>query len=87
MKQSPDYLLRTVAGTQVLVPVGDATNRFIGMVTVNTTSAYLWEQLATEQTEETLVQALLSKYQVEEALAREDVKKFLATLTAIGALT
>ena len=78
MKQSPDYLLRTVAGTQVLVPVGDATNRFIGMVTVNTTSAYLWEQLATEQTEETLVQALLSKYQV---------KKFLATLTAIGALT
>lgn len=86
MKQSPNYLLRSVADSLVLVPVGEATEKFPGMISMNATSAFLWECLAAEQTENSLTQALLEKYEVVEEKAREDVKNFLKTLSAIGAV-
>ena len=87
MIRNPSYLLREVAGSQVLIPVGEATHEFPGMITVNATSAYLWECLATQQTKESLVAALLKRYDVPEQQAKEDVEKFLKTLLLIGAVT
>ena len=45
MKRSEDFLLRDVAGTLVIVPVGEAVSAFPGMITLNATAAYLWELL------------------------------------------
>lgn len=87
MIRNPDYILREVAGTRVLVPVGEATKNFPGMVTVNATSAFLWEQLETPQTVETLAAALMGRYDVAQAQATADAEKFLATLLQIGAVT
>ena len=86
MKQHPEFILREVAGSFVLVPVGESTRDFPGMVTMNPTSVYLWELLATQQTAETLVQALLDRYDVTEDQAKADVEKFLHTLTLVGAV-
>ncbi len=87
MIRNPDFILREVAGTQVLVPVGEATKNFPGMVTVNATSAFLWEQLETSQTAETLISALTERYNVSREQAAADVAKFLDTLLKIGAIT
>lgn len=86
MKRNPDFLLRNVADTLVLVPVGQATDAFAGMVTLNSTSAFLWEQLENTQTVDSLTQALLDRYDVAEEKAREDVEAFLAALTPTGAI-
>jgi len=86
MKQNPNYILRNVADSLVIVPTGEATKDFPGMITVNPTSQFLWEQLATDQTADSLVAALLSKYDVAEELARKDVETFLETMTLIGAV-
>lgn len=86
MKQNPNYLLRDVAGSLVLVPVGEATKDFPGMITVNATSAFLWERLAEPQTEENLVSALMAHYEVTAEQARADVSKFIKTLVTVGAL-
>jgi hypothetical protein len=86
MKQNPNYLLRNVAGSTVLVPVGEATKDFPGMITMNPTSTYLWEQLTEQKTEADLVQALLDRYEVTEAQAQKDVSEFVKTLTLIGAI-
>ncbi len=86
MKQNPDFLLRTVADTLVLVPVGEASRKFPGMISMNPTSAFLWERLAEDQTVDSLTRALLDKYDVNEEKAREDVQGFLRTLTAVEAV-
>lgn len=86
MKQNSNFLLRTVADSLVLVPVGEATEKFPGMISMNATGAFLWEQLADDQTEASLTQALLDKYEVSEEKARQDVQGFLKTLSAIGAV-
>lgn len=86
MKQSPDFLLRDVADSLVLVPVGAATERFPGMITLNETGKFLWDALETEQTLDSLIERLLEQYQVEQAQAREDVEAFLKKLCAVGAV-
>lgn len=86
MKQSPDFLLRDVAGSVVLVPVGAATERFPGMITLNETGKLLWEALAAEQTPETLTQMLLEQYEVTREQAHADVDAFLKKLSAVGAV-
>ena len=86
MKQSPDFLLRDVADSVVLVPVGVATERFPGMITLNETGKFLWETLETEQTLETLTQKLLEQYEVTSEQAKTDVEAFLKKLVAVGAV-
>ena len=86
MKRSSDFLLRDVAGTLVIVPVGAAVSAFPGMITLNATGAYLWELLETEQTVESLVEALCLRYEVDEVKARADVEAFVARLESTGAV-
>lgn len=86
MKRSSDFLLRDVAGTLVIVPVGAAVSAFPGMITLNATGAYIWEQLESEQTVDTLTDALVARYEVPAETARADVEAFLARLQPTGAL-
>ena len=86
MRQNPDFILRTVADSLVLVPVGEATEHFPGMARMNESSAFLWKLLTQEQTAESLTRALLEKYQVTEKTAQEYVRKFLKNLTTISAV-
>lgn len=86
MKRSKDFLLRDVAGALVIVPVGDAIAAFPGMITLNGTAAYLWELLETEQTAQSLTEALLARYEVDEEKAKADVEAFIKKLKPTGAL-
>jgi len=86
MKRNEDFLLRDVAGSLVIVPVGAAVTAFPGMITLNATAAYLWELLETEQTVDTLTAALMDRYEVEQTRAREDVVAFVERLKPTGAL-
>ena len=86
MKQSPEFLLRDVADSLVLVPVGAATERFPGMITLNETGKLLWEALETEQTVETLTAKLLEEYDVTREQAQTDVEAFVNKLTVVGAV-
>lgn len=86
IRRNPDFLLRDVAGTLVIVPVGAAVSAFPGMITVNSTGAYLWELLEKEQTEESLILALTQRYEVDAETAGADVSAFLKKLNPTGAL-
>lgn len=86
MKRSSSFLLQNVAGTVVVVPVGEATAKFPGMMRLNETGAYLWELLEQEQTVSTLVEALMTQYEIDEPTARTDVEAFLEKLRPTGAV-
>lgn len=86
MKRNDNFLLRDVAGTLVVVPVGAAVAAFPGMITLNPTGAYIWELLETEQTVQSLVDALVARYEVDEEKARTDVEGFIAKLEPTGAI-
>lgn len=72
-----DFVLREIVGESFLIPVGEISAKFNGMITLNGMSAFLWKNLENAITEEELVNAILEAYEVEEAQAKEDLKEFL----------
>ena len=86
MRRNPEFLLRNVAGSNVVVPVGKATLEFSGMITLNETGALLWELLETEQTVASLTAGITDRYEVTAAQAEADVLVFLDKLRPSGAL-
>lgn len=86
MIRNSNFLLQDVAGTQVIVPVGEAVTAFPGMITVNGTGAYIWQLLETEQTVQSLAEAMVTQYEVTEQQAMADVEAFLAQLQPTGAV-
>lgn len=81
MKIDKDFTIQKVGNSFVAVPVGETSKNFHGMVRLNATGAFLWGKLTeAEQTEESLVAALLEEYEVDEATARDDVQKLIASL-------
>ena len=86
MKRNPDFLIKNVAGKQVLVPVGQAAVSFPGMVTVNDTGKYIWELLETEQTLDSVAEAIACRYDVPLSMALEDAGLFLDRLMSVKAI-
>ena len=86
MRQNENYLLKHVAQSAVLVPVGQAAVDFPGMISLNGTGELLWELLAVEQSEESLRQALQERFDAPPQKIAADVETFLRRLRLAGAL-
>ena len=86
MKRNPDFLMREVAGTMLVVPVGTATESFEGMIALNDSGAFLWQLLEQEQTLDSLTAALVAEYEVSEEVARTDAESFVNRLISTGAI-
>jgi len=79
MKIKEGYVLKEVAGNNIVVNVGGSVD-FNGMITLNETGALLWRTLEQNADEKTLVQALLEEYDIDEQTAQTDVKRFINKL-------
>ena len=84
MKLKKDYVLRQVADTYVVLPLGAETVAFDGMLKLNESGALLWKALEQGADEDALVAVLTAEYAVSEDLARTDVKAFLNNLIQSG---
>lgn len=86
MKINKEYVLREIAGDYIIIPVGKTVLEFNGLITVNEVGVFLWKMLQEEVTMDDLVKAVLSEYEVEEEVARKDIRKFLEELVKGGIL-
>jgi len=84
MKIKKGFVLRVVGGENVVVPVGEMSKIFHGMINLNETGAFMWKFFSEEHTLEEGVQALCGEYDVEEERARIDVQKFMDTVLKNG---
>ena len=86
MHIASNFLLKELDGQYLMIPVGKIDADFNELITVNEIGMFLWEELQEERTEEELVQRILEEYEVEEDVAREDVRDFIELLQEGGAL-
>lgn len=84
MKIKKGYILREVAGSNVVLPVGEATIDFNGMASLNETGAFLFEKMKEDITEKALVEVLLETYEIDEATAKKDVEIFVSKIREAG---
>ena len=86
MKAKSGFVLRNIAGEQILMPTGDNIGKFKGTVLLNDVSAFVWEKLQNPMSKEDLLQAIVDNYEVEEAVAAKDLDDLLATLDGFGVI-
>lgn len=84
MKIKDGYLLREVAGSNIVVPIGEGEMDFSGVITLNDVGAFLWKNLEEDVTEEELVQRVLKEYDIDEETARKDVAEYMTSLKGAG---
>ena len=77
MKIKDGFILRNVADSYVVVPVGQATLDFNGMMSLNETGAFLFRHMIEGTTKEELVDALTKEYDVNKETAINDVERFI----------
>lgn len=80
MKIKDGFILREVAGSYLVVAVGDAVKNFQGIINLNETGAFLWKNAEKELDKDKMVEALLSEYDVEKDVAEKDVEAFISKL-------
>lgn len=78
MKLKEGFMLKEVAGSYIVIPVGQLD--FTAMITVNETGAFLWEQLMDGATPEELTANMVREYDIDEATAKRDIDGFLKIL-------
>ena len=79
MKIRDTFILRSIAGENIVVSVGNEVN-FNSIITLNETGKFLWENLTSDNTADGLVNALLSEYDVDKETAERDVAAFIEKL-------
>jgi hypothetical protein len=84
MKIKSGFIVRNVGGENIAVPVGERAKTFKGMIKLNGTGFFLWNFFCQDNTEDAAVKALCQEYDVEESVARKDVKTFMDNLITNG---
>ena len=86
MKIAEGFLLRKIVDDWIVVFVGENTVKKHSILSLNESSALLWESLETGSDEDALTAVLCGTYLVDEETARMGVLKFLHTLDEMGIL-
>ncbi len=85
MKISDGYILRTVAGKNIVVSVG-ADTAFSGMLTLNETGVFFWNLLSKDTTKEEMIEKVISEYDIDRDTVSADIDNFLSNLKEKGIL-
>ena len=86
MKIKKDFMIREVAGTSIVVPVGEASLNFNGLITLNETGTFLFKILKDGATKDELLEKLLAEYEIDEDTAKKDIDKFIDKLSGADLL-
>lgn len=86
MKIKEGFILKEVADSYIVVPVGDNLVDFSAMVTVNEVGSFIWQKLSVGSDIEELIKAITLEYEVDQATATTDVNEFIDKLKEINVL-
>ena len=80
MRLISGFCVRKVLDETIAIPTREAAHELSGLASMNETGEFLFELLQTEQTVDSLVEALMENYEVEKETAKKDVEIFLGVL-------
>lgn len=82
MKTSPDVLVAHLAGEAVLLNLADKS-----YYRLNETAAAIWASLESGESRDSILEHLLSRYEVNEGVARDELDRTLSEFVARGFVT
>lgn len=89
MKLKSGYLLRTVADTNIVVPIAERVIEFKGMMTLNDVAASVWEFMKSQDRDyeyNEILEFVLSEFDIDKETAEKDLKNLLEKMETNGVL-
>ena len=80
MEIKDGFVLKELAGSYMVVPLGSQVINFSSIIKLTESGAFLWRLLSDDKTVDELIDAMLSEYDVDETKARVDIEKFIKKL-------
>lgn len=80
MKIVKEFVLREIAGEAILVPTGETSQEFNGMINLSATAQFIWENLEKVDSLDELVDKILEEFEVDRETARNDAFRFVGGL-------
>lgn len=77
MKIKEGLVMREVAGRAVVIPVGEASKDFKGMIKLNKTGQAVWEGVDQGLSKDQIVEGIIDRFEVDGQTARQDVDAFI----------
>ncbi len=84
MRIKSGFVLREVAGQNMVIATGEASKDFHGMIKLNSTGKEIWQGLQEGLTETEIVKKLQEVYEVEETQALQDIEEFIGQMLEMG---
>ena len=84
MKTNKNFILRNIAGDNILVATGEAAQSFNGMITMNEVASFIWSNIDECNTVDKLISSILDEFEIDEETARKDVGSFTNELIEMG---
>lgn len=85
MKIKQGFKMRSVGKDHIVIPEGKQLINFNKMAALNSSAAYLWEQVVDKEfTVKDLADLLCERYEIDEQVATADAEKLVANLTEAG---
>ncbi len=86
MKLKDGIVLGNIDGQDFAIATGSLSSTLSGIINNNESANYIFKLLQNEQTEQSIISAMLDRYDAPEDEIKADVKEFLATLDSYGVL-
>ena len=81
MKVKNGFVVRTVAGQSMVVPLGTASKNFEGFIKLNETARLIWDMLVVGAERDEIVDRMAEVYdEIERAVLAADCDKFIRSL-------
>lgn len=84
MKLKNKFILRTVMGETVVVPVGEASKVLHGMIKLNETGKIVWQGIEAGLDEEQIAKRLTDQYEISLEQARADTAALIQSIREAG---
>ena len=81
MKLSENFVLKNIAGENVVMPVGEAVGKINGMIKLNPSAKVIWESLEADKDFDGILEEMKNNFNgVDDATLRDDINYFLNKL-------
>ncbi len=84
MKIKDGFMLRKIAENNIVVAVGKATLDFSGLITLNSSGAFLWSLMQNDISVDEMAEKMCELYEVDFETAKLDIDDFISKLKGAG---
>lgn len=84
MRKKETFIVRNVGGSNIMVPIGETSKKFSGLITANETAAFIWEHIERAQNIKELAQLLCEEFEVTFENALNDCTILVENLKKAG---